>query len=269
MGGRNPSQEYGKIEIIEKPRGNKYEKIVNFLDSTVCEYAKFNSEFYRTRKITDLAFGWGESQNRSIIWHSIRKSRYRALPFSERPYKLRGKNKRLDYWVLLNDIKMVLWVEYKHATAFISRRKRFDTYNVAINSLNGIATNWENDVKRLRAMKREGCKDLCFGAPQEGWKVVRMNLLVLPICRRIKKSKREKPGKAEKVTLGHEVFYGWSEPILKEWHEYTEPNFVAAWSLHEDFQQPAPWHDPKDKNTVWWDTYYGVYFFAWLDFVTE
>jgi hypothetical protein len=119
MGGRNPSQEYGEIEVIKKPRGKKNDRLVNFLDSTVCEYAKFNSEFYRAMKIRDLTFGWGESQNQSIIWHSMRKSRYRALPFSEHSYWLRGRNKRLDYWVLLKDIKTVLWVEYKHATALL------------------------------------------------------------------------------------------------------------------------------------------------------
>ena len=274
MSGRNPNAQYGETEIIKKPRGKKYEKAVKFLDSTVGEYARFNAAFYRTMNMGEWTLGWGEAQNQSTIWHAMAKSGlseagYRVLPLSEYCYRVRGRNRRLDYWVLLKDAKTVLWMEYKHATAFISRRNRFDVDNVAINSLNAVAKKWEEDLKRLQAMTRARCDDLCLGAPQDGWLTLRVNLLVLPVCRRIAKSKGERPGRDEIPTVGQQTLRSWAETILQGWEMKTAPNFIAVWSLHKDLQLLQSWPDPKKKGTMWWDAYYGVYFLAWLDVLPD
>ena len=274
MSGRNPSALYGETEIIKKPRGKKYERTVRFLDSTVGEYARFNTAFYRTMKMGELTLGWGEAQNQSVIWHSMAKSGlsesgYRVLPFSEHLYRLRGKNRRLDYRVLLRDAKTVLWMEYKHATAFVSRKNRFDLQSVAINSLDAVAGRWEKDIERLQAMTREGCEDLFLSSPSDGWHTVKVNLLVLPVCRRIAKSKGERLSREEKTTVGQQILRSWAETILQWWEMKTAPNFIAVWSLHNDLQLMQSWPDPKKKDTLWWDAYHGVYFFAWLDMIPD
>ena len=274
MSGRNPNALYGETEIIKKPRGKKYEKTVKFLDSTVRDYARFNAAFYRTMQMGELTLGWGEAQNQSVIWHSMAKtgsseSGYRVLPFSERLYRLRGKDRWLDYWVLLRDAKTVLWMEYKHATAFISRKHSFDVKNVGINSLKAVAERWEKDIKRLQAMTRERCEDLCPDSSKDGWHTVRVNLLVLPVCRRIAKSKGEKLSREERSTVGQQIFRSWAETILQWWETKTSPNFIALWSLDNDLQLLQSWPDPDKRDAMWWDAYYGVYFFAWLDMVPD
>jgi len=269
MGGRNPSEEFGEIEVIRSPRGRTYSRIADFLESTLYKYAEFSNDFYRVMQIRELTFGWGEAQNQSIIWHSMRESGLRVLPFSEHSYRLKTENRRLDYWVLLRDIRAVLWVEYKHATAFVDRRRRFDAHNPVINGLNGIAENWESDIWRLQSMTRGTCDDLCLGPPNKEWPVLRVNLLALPICRRIKKSKGQALTKEEKTVVDHQTVCSWRKSILQYWDQMTAPKFIAVWSLHKDLQLLQDWPDCQDKSIVWWDAYYGVYFFAWLDLLSK
>jgi hypothetical protein len=75
--------------------------------------------------------------------------------------------------------------------------------------------------------------------------------------------------KEEGRPIGHEILYSWSKPILRWWDSKTAPNFVAAWSLLDDLQLLQPWPDPEKKKTMWWEVYYGVYFFAWLDSLAD
>jgi|WetSurMetagenome_2_1015567.scaffolds.fasta_scaffold77253_1 hypothetical protein len=263
---RNPEKVIVDINNLKRPVG-KYDHITEFLNSVVIKYAEFNNEFYRTKVLTDLPFSYGELQNKSIFWNSMRNSLKGTLPFSEQRYKKKevNKNQWLDYWVALLPKKTVLWIEYKHRIGYFNRQNKFDSKTTGINSLTGIAKDFERDFHKLKNMTPTKYKDLCLGSGRELWPVIKITLLILPLCLRIKKKKGEILSKEENLNINQEEFSSLVDGIEKKWTSKIKPNWITAWTLHKDIQKLVDWPDEKDKNVTWWDKNFGVYFLARLD----
>lgn len=77
-----------------------------FLWRTIEKYAQFNSSYYRTQRLDDFPFAYGELQNQPILFLCMSKtSDGQVLPFAEvsyerRRYKRPPKKCRMDFWVM-------------------------------------------------------------------------------------------------------------------------------------------------------------------------
>ena len=235
-------------------RADKYVAVARFLRQAVEEYAELNTHFYR--RVYDFPFTYGELQNQPLVWHSMRTAG--GIPFSEQPYEKRLRRKapqkqRLDYWVSLRNENISLWIEYKHRIGFRNMKFR-DRRSCRINAANDIGKKWQCDnTERLAKMDPSDYPDLL---PRGGVKgVIKLNLLILPICQQTTDSEKVMP-----VSASDFISWGENKDILDRLCAETTPHWKAVWSLHPDLQRPDSWKDGEGKK--WYFNYPGVFFLA-------
>ena len=129
-----------------------------------------------------------------------------------------------------------------------------DRRSCRINAANDIGKKWQCDnTERLAKMDPSDYPDLL---PRGGVKgVIKLNLLILPICQQTTDSEKVMP-----VSASDFISWGENKDILDRLCAETTPHWKAVWSLHPDLQRPDSWKDGEGKK--WYFNYPGVFFLA-------
>jgi len=259
-------------------RTAKLATVARFLRYTLEQYARFSVECHRASGDYDFPLCYGEWENQPILWHCMRQvKRYGAVPFAEQFYrrKRRGKarsyqNQRLDYLVLLRDktSETALWVEYKHRIAYLNRQERVrDLAESSLIGLGAIGKDWASDEKKLSGMTTDQYRDLWPSAG--GRRPVKVNLLIMPICRRAEKDVARADIERDRDRLEGmrgTTLFGWVDRVSGILADENGAcvNWKAAWVLDRGLQKRIQWYDDGDGDDTWSDYFYGVFFFAYL-----
>ena len=262
----------------EELRTAKLATAARFLRYTVEEYARFSVECHRASGEYDFPLCYGEWENQPVVWHCMRRVRhYRVVPFAEQFYRrnLRGKarsyqNQRLDYLVLLREkgAETALWIEYKHRVAYMNRKEKIQVpAERPLIGLRAIGKAWAVDEKKLSRMTARQYPDLWPASG--GRRPVKVNLLVMPICRRASDVAVAdiENDRARLEDMRGTTLFGWVDRVSRMLgnEKGARVNWKAAWVLDRKLQKQVRWYNAD--NEKWSDYYYGVFFFAnlWSD----
>lgn len=110
------------------------------------EFVGFKAKFYRTKRLRDFPFSYGELPNQSIIFLSM-SGIPGALPFAEQPYERRHYKKapekyRTDFWASCQN--MVFLMEYRHKVMFLKKKGNTDQLHpFYANDANAVKDKWK------------------------------------------------------------------------------------------------------------------------------
>jgi len=256
-------------------RGNKYSETARFLRCAMEEYAIVNAEVHRANGEYDFPFCHHEKQNQPIVWHCLRRTSpdFSSIPWAEQRWdkKRRGKapqHQYLDYVVSLGKGgEIVLWIEYKHRVGYLNQNQRSKVLELrSVNGLSNIAREWDNDRRnKLEKMDPNKYKDLWYWSGSKS-KLVKVNLLIMPICVRMKtnrdRANNDVEGKGGRFNRSKKVNV-WVSRVREKLKQHMKSpiNWHAAWALHSELlQNPIEWED--DNGVKWSDSYPAVFFFA-------
>ena len=265
--GRNVGYMTKSPDCPEGLHGKQYSATASLLRCAAEDYAIINAEVHRANGNYDFPFCYGEKQNQPIMWHCLWRTsgNLLSIPWAEQRWnkKRRGKDPQrqfLDYVVSLGrDGEIVLWIEYKHRVGYLNRKQRSEALeDRLINDFGMIVQEWHDDKKKLDKMNPKTYEDLWRWSSKS--KLVKVNLLTMPICDR---ENGEKSSKEKVESIKPKELNRWVNRVREGLQQDMKSpiNWYAAWALHSELlQNPVDWID--DKGTKWVDIYPAVFFFA-------